>query len=243
MSSLNNFQEDHYQDRFQSGVLGFFDKMISETIPNNINTVLGVLAVLAGGVWFAMNASTSAEATAQIEHEELGKVVAFGQQGKVAEQAAAIDALVAKTDIQPTTKAKALLIRADIHFKAQEYDQALNAYNMALASGVEHALIKSAALQGVASTQMQLKQYAEAKASLEQYIGTYSLRSEDPAIRHSKQGKEDLIPFVPSALFKLALVQVELKDTAAAKLSCEKLLKVYPESNEARFATQLLETL
>lgn len=243
MSSLNNFQEDHYQDRFQSGVLGFFDKMISETIPNNINAVLGVLAVLAGGVWFAMNASTSADATAQIEHEELGKVVAFGQQGKVAEQAAAIDALVAKADIQPTTKAKALLIRADIHFKAQEYDQALNAYNMALTSGVEHALIKSAALQGVASTQMQLKQYAEAKASLEQYIGTYSLRSEDPAIRHSEQGKEDLIPFVPAALFKLALVQVELKDTAAAKLSCEKLLKVYPESNEARFATQLLETL
>lgn len=138
---------------------------------------------------------------------------------------------------------KALLLRADIHYKQGEYQQALDVYTKAQQTGVNHPIMSAAADNGVSTSLIQLKKYPEAKAALESYVSKYAKRPTDKSARLASNAPEDAIPFVPAALFKLALVNVELKDTASAKEQCDRILKVYPESNEARFALQLRETL
>lgn len=243
MSSLNNFQEDHYQDRFQSGVLGFFDKIVSETIPKNKNLFIVSLIAIIGGCFYFLNSKSAASHAVMIEQEQLGKIIVLAQQGKVAEQELALDELIGSKSLSVQTQVKANLMRADLYFQAMAYDQALSSYQKVQSMGMQNPIVMSAADQGVASAFMQQKKYPEAKTALEQFVIKYSLRSDDPAERHSSNSQEDLVPFVPAALFKLALVNVELKDKASAKLAVEKILKVYPESNEARLAKQLIETL
>lgn len=242
MSGFNNFQEDHYQDRFQAGVLGFFDRMISGVNSKNKNSIIIGLVAVVAVVYFAVS-QASASGTSSAEHEALGKAIALGQQGKVKEQAAELDLITANTSFQATTQMKALLLRADIHYKQGEYSQALDVYTKAQKVGVNHPIMSAAADNGVSTSLIQLKKYPEAKAALESYVAKYAKRPTDKSARLANNSAEDAIPFVPAALFKLALVNVELKDTAAAKEQCERILKVYPESNEARFALQLRETL
>lgn len=243
MPGLNNFQEDTYEDRFQSSFKGFLDRFITETVPKNKNIIFALILFIIGGIYWSSTNGASNDAKIQTQRDELGKALILGDQGKLKEQAAAFDIFLAKSGNNEIIQAKASLYRANLHYSEAEYDQALDMYSQVLILSGNQPILSSAAELGAASTQIQLKKYEVAKTALKAFIVKYSQRSEDPAIRLRANAKDDIIPTVPSAMWKLALVQKELGDITAAKELCAKIINVYGDSNESKQAARLVETL
>ena len=243
MSGLNNFQEEQYQDRFQQSVLGGMDRFVSEVVPNNKNTIFVVVLLIIGGLWFWSTQGEQAETARQSQREELGKAMAYGAQGKVQEQVSALDAFLAKTTIDPIIQAKAALYRANIHYNKGENTKAIERFQQVNQLVTDEVLLNAAADHGIASAMIQKKQYAEAKTALEAFIAKYGKRALDPAKRYLKGAKDDFVPTLSSAYYKLALVEIELGSKDAAKSHLQNLVSAYPETNEAKSASKILESL
>jgi hypothetical protein len=73
--------------------------------------------------------------------------------------------------------------------------------------------------------------------------GQFDERTGNLAKRYAKTEPVDPVATVPDALWKLALCHLEQGDTAQAKATAERLLKLYGTSREAQSAQKLLATL
>jgi TolA-binding protein len=198
----------------------------------------GLLVVLVAAFWF----KGSRENAAARENKELGQAYVYLGEDKTDSAEAFLAAFVQKShsrDVQD----KANLMLGKIYYAKGKYDEAIKAYGSVDAGDKDRALVASGALHGLASSHIQKKEYAKAAGILERFVATFGRRTGNPQEKIAGQEVMDLSPVVPNALWKLALCYKELKDTAKAKATAEKLVKIYPDSREAYEATRFLAQL
>jgi len=198
----------------------------------------GVLVVVAGIVWF----KGSREASEARENKELGPAYVYYSQDKLDSALAFLSAFVQKSHSRGVQD-KANLMLGKIHYAQGRYDEAIKAYGDVDHGAKDRPLIASGALHGLASSHIQKKDFAKAAELLEKFAADFGRRKGDPEERITGKEVVDLSPAVPNALWKLALCYKEMKDTAKAKATAQKLVKIYPESREAYDANRLLAQL
>jgi TolA-binding protein len=138
---------------------------------------------------------------------------------------------------------KANLMLGQIYFNQGKYDEAIRTFGKVDLSGSATSLVSSGALHGLASSQMQKKEYNLAVENLEKFVSKYGRRTGAPSEKVEGQEVVDLSPVVPNALWKLTLCYRELKNVEKEKATAAKLMKIYPESKEAFDATRLFAQL
>ena len=90
---------------------------------------------------------------------------------------------------------------------------------------------------------MQKADYAKAVEVLNELVKNYAARTGNPEENLVESEAVDFSPNIPNALWKLALCNRELGQTAEAKAAAERLIKVYPGTREAGDAEKLMTTL
>lgn len=126
--------------------------------------------------------------------------------------------------------AKAALYSANIKYEAADFDGAVALYQKAMDNAGSVALVRSAALHGMAAVKMEKADYAGAASLLEQYIKEYGKRTGDLEDRYQKDEPVDEVPMVADAMWKLTLVYQQLGSADKAKATAEKLLAVYGDN-------------
>jgi TolA-binding protein len=197
--------------------------------------LVGIAVVVAGYSWFT-NSRVQQQAK---ENKELGQAFVYYSEDKL-DSAEAFLANFVKTSHSRLVQDKANLLLGHIHYSKGKYDDAIKAFSLVDLSDKEHSLISSGALHGLASSQIQKKEYAKAAENLEAFVSRFGRRTGNPDEKLVGKEVVDLSPAVPNALWKLTLVYRELKNTEKEKATAKKLVSLYPESREAFDANRLL---
>lgn len=210
--------------------------------PTHSKTILiaaGVLCVLAAAL---LHFFRDSESRAMADSKALGPAYLLLSQGRPDSAEAYLKTFTTQSH-RDLTLAKAWLLLGKSQYLQGRYAEALTSYGKVDASPRQHPLISSGALHGMAACRMQTGDRKGAAETLEQFVNLYMKRTGDP--RDRALGKEpiDLSPAVPNALWKLALCRFALADSAAARSTAQKLVKVYPGTNEAGRAEKLLALL
>jgi TolA-binding protein len=216
----------------------FMDDFIPRFGKQALIALAAVLAVAAGSVWF----KGSREASEARENKELGQAYVYYSQDKLDSAQAFLSAFVQRSHSR-SVQDKANLMLGKIHYSQGRYDEAIKAYGAVDHGAKDRPLVASGALHGLASSHIQKKDYAKAAELLEKFVADFGRRKGKPEEKVAGKEIVDLSPVVPNALWKLALCYKEMKDTAKAKATAEKLVKIYPESREAYDANRLLAQL
>lgn len=216
----------------------FLDDFVPRFGKQALFVVGGILVVAAVGVWF----QGSRENSEARENKELGQAYVYYGEDKTDSAEAFLAAFVQKSHSR-TVQDKANLMLGKVYFGKGKFDEAIKAYSAVDHGAKDRPLVSSGALHGLASSYIQKKDYAKAAESLEKFAATFGRRTGRPEEKIAGQEVVDLSPVVPNALWKLALCYRELKDTAKAKATAQKLVKIYPESREAYEANRLLAQL
>ena len=220
-----------------------FHWLRQEFLPRHGSKVLVLIVVIVAvviGIMQYQNKTKVAEATF---NSELGKSFSFLYQNHIDSAMVSLQALLAKPGVSGLAEAKAALLLGNLQFQKGELDGAEKSFERSQRAAHGVVLIQSAAEHGLATVSMEKKDYAQAVTRLESFVKTYGKRDGDLAAFYAKSGKMDEITTVPDALWKLALVYVELKQNDKAKTTAEHLLKVYGDSRQAVNARKLLATL
>jgi TolA-binding protein len=197
--------------------------------------VLGAVALVISAIVWYNNDRIASQAR---ENKLLGPVYILYSEDKLDEAEAFLVNFV-KTGHTRLVQDKANLLLGQIYYSKGKYEDAIKAFGSVDQSGSQ-PLIASGALHGLASSNLQKKDYALAAENLEKFVSKFARRTGAPS--EKVEGKEvvDLSPAVPNALWKLTLTYRELKNTEKEKATAEKLARIYPESKEAFDATRLL---
>ena len=125
-----------------------------------------------------------------------------------------------------------------------EFDNAAILYQKALDNAGSLPLIRGGAMHGQAAVAIEKKDYAAAAGLLEKFVSEFGKRTGDLEDRYEKLEPADQVPTVADALWKLSLVYNEMGFSDKAKVSAEKLLKIYGDDPlYSERAKKLLATL
>ena len=132
----------------------------------------------------------------------------------------------------------------NIRFQNGEFDAAAILYQKALDNAGSLPLIRGGAMHGQAAVAIEKKDYAAAAGLLEKFVSEFGKRTGDLEDRYEKLEPADQVPTVADALWKLSLVYNEMGFSDKAKVSAEKLLKIYGDDPlYSERAKKLLATL
>jgi TolA-binding protein len=239
---MNLTKQDSTTEKPQDQGAGLFEWFMVDFWPRfGIQTVYllaGVAVVVSAGVWFN-NDRLASQAN---ENKLLGPAYILYSEDKLDSAEVVLNALI-KSGHTSLVQAKANLMLGQILYTKGKYDEAIKAFGSVDLSGSSQSLIASGALHGLASSQIQKKDYAGAAENLEKFVSKYQKRTGAPTEKVEGKEVSDLSPVVPNALWKLTLAYRELKNVEKEKSTAEKLVKIYPESKEAFDATRLLAQL
>lgn len=202
--------------------------------------IVAVALVVALAAWFGWK--TVSERAAEADNKKLGAIYVLLREENLS---AAEQGLASFLAGNPAGLAadKANLYLGKVYFQQQRYDEAIAAYGNVRNRGTEVGLLRAGALHGMAASHMQKAEYAQAVALLTELIDTYGVRTGDPEESLVGQEVADFAPNIANALWKLALCQRELGQTAEAKATAERLVRTYPASREAQDAAKLATVL
>ncbi len=218
---------------------GSFSEDVWMRYSRQILTVV-VAIVVAAGVWFAWSAVR--DRNAEKDNKLLGSVYVLLREENLP---AAEQSLLSFLSQNPSGIAadKGNLYLGKTLYMQQRYDEALAAYGKVEKRGKDVALLYAGALHGQAAAYMQKADYAKAVEVLNELVKNYAARTGNPEENLVESEAVDFSPNIPNALWKLALCNRELGQTAEAKAAAERLIKVYPGTREAGDAEKLMTTL
>ncbi|MBF0432118.1 MAG: tetratricopeptide repeat protein [Fibrobacteria bacterium] len=204
-------------------------------------TLYGILigAVLVSFAFFQLKKNDSKTV---FEHKLLGPAYVYFSHNKMDSVEYFLKDFVTGSH-PPIVKAKAYLLMGKAQFLQAKYDLAIASYQQVKADEKKHSLIASGALHGMAACYIQQKDFQNAIQQLERFLDTYMKQTGDMKDRSLQKEPEDLSPSVPNALWKLTLCYWQLNDKENTKVTSEKLIKIYSESEEAQKAKRLLSIL
>ena len=140
--------------------------------------------------------------------------------------------------------AKAALYAGNIKYQAGDFDAAAVFFQKSLDNAGSVALVRSAAMHGLASVKIEKADYSAAAGLLEKYVAEFAKRTGDKEDRYQKEEPVDEAPMVADAMWKLTLVYKQQGLDAKAKNTAERLLEVYGDNqNYADKAQKFLASL
>jgi|GEM_PF-440041 len=202
---------------------------------------IAVAAIALGLIlWFSWTGiQNKSELTA---NRQLGMAYVYMSQQKMDSAAVVLQAMLQEGP-GGLAQAKAYLLLGKVRYSQARFEDAIKAYDNVKVSASKYPLIASGALHGLAASYMETKDYGQAVESLELFVKDFGKKSGDPEENLAGEEVVDPTPAVPNALWKLTLCYRELKDTAKAKATAEKLVRIYPDSREGADAVRLLAQL
>jgi len=135
--------------------------------------------------------------------------------------------------------AKAAVILADIELSKGQFDKAEKNYRIARSKS-SLPLIEGAALRGLAVCAIDRKDYKTAENLLSQVLSKYQRVTGDPKARGLGNEPKDQLPFLSQVMLQQILVRDAQGDANGARGIAEKLIKLYPESEDAQEARRFL---
>lgn len=126
--------------------------------------------------------------------------------------------------------AKAALYAGNIKYQSGDFDGAAVLFQKSLDNAGSVALVRSAAMHGLAAVKIEKGDYSAAAGLLEKYMGEFAKRTGDQEDRFQKDEPVDEVPMVADAMWKLTLVYEQLGAADKAKKTAERLLEVYGDN-------------
>jgi len=135
--------------------------------------------------------------------------------------------------------AKAAVILADIELSKGQFVQAEKNYAVARAKS-SLPLIEGTAMRGLAVCAIDRKDYKTAENLLVQVLSKYQRVTGDPKDRGLDKEPKDQLPFLSQVMFQQVLVRDAQGDGKGARETAEKLIKLYPNTDDAQDARRFL---
>ena len=126
--------------------------------------------------------------------------------------------------------AKAALYAGNIKYQSGDFDAAAVFFQKGLDNAGSVALVRSAAMHGLASVKIEKGDYSAAAGLLEKYVSEFAKRTGDKEDRFQKDEPVDEVPMVADAMWKLTLVYEQLGAADKAKKTAERILEVYGDN-------------
>ncbi|MBQ1824180.1 MAG: tetratricopeptide repeat protein, partial [Fibrobacter sp.] len=117
-------------------------------------------------------------------------------------------------------------------FEAGDFDGAAVLFQKSLDNAGSVALVRSAAMHGLASVKIEKADYSAAAGLLEKYISEFGKRTGDKEDRYQKEEPQDEVPMVADAMWKLTLVYQQLGANDKAKNTAERIIEVYGDNQQ-----------
>lgn len=185
-----------------------------------------VIAVIAGIIQYK-----DARKAAAIEQSELiGMGYTYLYAGEKDSALVEFEAKIASGKVEGLALAKISLLAGNIKFEKKDFDGAALLLQKALDNAGSVALVRSAAMHGLAAVKMEKGDFSAAANFLEKYIAEFGKRTGDLEDRYQKDEPADEVPMVADAMWKLTLVYQQLGASDKAKATAEKLLHVYGDN-------------
>lgn len=230
------------RDKFQEAMyklVGWFSKEFWPKYGKISNYIL-IAAVAGLGYWYYQNNQAKMQLPADANLEGAAAVAAL--QGNIEGEKKALESTISKVQT-PALRGQAALRLGNLYYAQGALDQADKWFAQAVVDGTELPLVKSGAEHGQATVLMQKGNYAGAAAKWEAFVSQWGKRKAGVL----PQGEnEDLVPTVPDALWQMALCYKELGQKDKAKAAADKILSIYGEAQNGRYAglaQALLKTL
>ena len=118
----------------------------------------------------------------------------------------------------------------NIKFEKADYDGAIALFQKSIDNAGSVALVRSAAIHGLASAKMEKGDYSAAAKLLEDFVKEFGKRTGDKEDRFQKEEPQDETPIVPDAMWKLVLLHNELGSKNKAKSVAERIVEVYGDT-------------
>lgn len=129
--------------------------------------------------------------------------------------------------------AKAGLLGAGILFDRGDVAGAVKLYQRALDEGAGFPLLEGGALRGLAACHIEQGQFAQAADELSKVLSKFAKASDDAKVRGLGKDKADDLPKISQTMWQLVLVQSRLGKLEEARKTADRLVRTYPESDEA----------
>ena len=185
-----------------------------------------VLVIVAGVIQIRDSRLAAAAEQAEI----LGKGYAFLYANDKENALTEFEAQVNAGKLNGLALAKAALFAGNIKFEKADYDGAIALFNKSIDNAGSVALVRAAAIHGLASAKMEKGDYSAAAKLLEDFVKEFGKRTGDKEDRYQKEEPVDETPLVPDAMWKLALLHKELGSNGKAKTVAERLIEIYGDN-------------
>ena len=185
-----------------------------------------VFAVIAGIVQY----KDARKAAAAEQSELLGVGLTYLYANEKDSALVEFEAKIASGKLEGLALAKASLLAGNVKYEKRDYDGAAVLFQKTLDNAGSVALVRSAAMHGLAAVKMEKGDFSAAAKFLEDYIAEFGKRTGDKEDRYQKDEPADEVPMVADAMWKLTLVYQQLGATDKAKTVAERLLHIYGDN-------------
>lgn len=187
-----------------------------------------LLVVVAGIVQFR----DSRKAAAIEQTELLGKGYTYLYVNDKDNALAEFEARIQAGDVKGLSLAKAALFAGNIKYEKADYDGAIALFQKSIDNAGDVALVRSAAIHGLAAAKMEKGDLSAAAKLLEDFVSEFGKRTGDKEDRFQKEEPLDETPLVPDAMWKLVLLHNELGSKNKAKNVAERIIEVYGDNTQ-----------
>lgn len=188
-----------------------------------IAALVVVLLIVVGVVQYKDARKAAAEEQAEI----LGVGMSYLYAGEKENALENFESQINSGKLKGLALGKAALYAANIKFERNEFDAALPLFQKALDNAESSALVRSAAMHGIAAVNMEKGDLAQAASLLEKYVSEFGKRTGDMEDRYQKDEPVDEVPMVADAMWKLTLIYQQQGSVDKSKAMAEKILKIY----------------
>ncbi|MCQ2109326.1 MAG: tetratricopeptide repeat protein [Fibrobacter sp.] len=185
-----------------------------------------VIAIVVGVVQYRDYQKAAAAEQAEL----LGQGMTFLYAGEKENALAEFESKINSGKLSGVGLAKAALYAGNIKYEAGDFDAAAVLFQKSLDNAGSVALVRSAAMHGLAAVKMEKGDYSAAAGLLEKFVAEFAKRTGDKEDRYQKDEPMDEVPSVADAMWKLTLVYQQLGANDKAKKTAERLLEVYGDN-------------
>ena len=193
-----------------------------------IVALIVVLAIVAG----IIQIRDSRRAAAAEQAELLGKGYAFLYVNDKENALAEFESQINAGKLNGLALAKAALLAGNIKYEKADYDGAIALFQKSIDNAGSVALVRSAAIHGLASSKIEKGDFSAAAKLLEDFVKEFGKRTGDKEDRFQKEEPIDETPLVPDAMWKLVLLHNELGSAGKAKDVASRIVEVYGDNQQ-----------
>ncbi|MGL1933608.1 MAG: tetratricopeptide repeat protein [Fibrobacterales bacterium] len=230
-------EETQNHDKLQASVHKSVEHVRTKLVPDYGSKLVIALIVIAALIVGFISMKNGDAQKIKADRETLGKAIYFLNTNANDSAEAILQDIFTKAEIAPSIAAKGALLYGNLLLEKGDIAGAQEKFSQAIANAHTQLMIKSAAEHGLATSYIQQKEYAKAVVALNVYTQKYARKTSAlPGV----ESPADLVVDIPDVLWKIALCQKELKDTAAAKAACQKIIELYNANRQYSSKAQAL---